>query len=143
MGSMAAGTSVYRVFRKSISWIRASTLISRSEFIRKAVSTSCSQESDSHDLGPPLCQLGHLPGKLVAGGRCGTHFPYLGPCGSEGGDKAKDLRPGPGIPMGKDQKGMRLKEMGVHSSELPWALGNKTRSCLCEGLSGWFSSLGI
>lgn len=65
------------------------------------------------------------------------------PRGSEGGDKAKDLMPGLGIPLGKDLKGMGLKEMGVHSSELLWTLGNRTHSCLCEGLSGWFLSLGI
>lgn len=118
-------------------------MISRSEFIRKAVSTSCSQESDSHNLGPPLCQLRHLPGKLVAGDRCGTQFPYLGPHGSEEGDKTKELMPGPGIPVGKDLKGMGLKEMGVHSSELLWTVGNKTHSCPCEGSAGRFSSLGI
>lgn len=42
-------------------------------------------------------------------------------------------------PMGKDLKGMGLKEMGVHSSELLWTLGNKTHSCPCEGLAGRFS----
>lgn len=73
----------------------------------------------------------------------GTQFPYLGPHGSEEGDKTKELMPGPGVPMGKDLKGMGLKEMGVHSSELLWTVGNKTHSCPCEGPAGQFSSLGI
>lgn len=51
VGSVAAGTSSYRPFRKSISWTRASTLVSRSAFIRKAVSTSCNQSTDNCNLG--------------------------------------------------------------------------------------------
>lgn len=51
--------------------------------------------------------------------------------------------PGPGIPMGKDLKGMGLKEMGVHSSELLWTLGNKTHSCPCEGSAGRFHLWGF
>lgn len=37
-------TAMYRVFRKSISWVRVSTLASRSDLFKKAVSTSCRKE---------------------------------------------------------------------------------------------------
>lgn len=86
---MAVNTSSNRAFRNSISCSRASKLVSRSAFTRKAVSTSCNTVTD-HDLNrvcramPNTSQA--LPGQVMAGMAVGSglfsEFPpeELGDC---------------------------------------------------------------
>lgn len=85
----------------------ASTLISRSEFIRKAVSSPAAKKVTVITWGHPL-PAAPPPSKLVAGDRRGTQFPYLGPHGSEEGGKTMNSCLGLAVPMGKDLKGMGL-----------------------------------
>lgn len=59
-------TSRYRAFRNSTSWARASTLASRFDLFRKAVSTSCIKKKD--ELTASVIYPSHLEVRSWAGG---------------------------------------------------------------------------